>query len=263
MKVLINFADDNFRKSQKLNSFTGKHIGGFDKIYEFSPADIDDKFLEENKAIFEQKRGCGYWLWKPYFILKVIEQQSEGDYIFYCDSGSFFIRDIKYLINILNQKNNDVLLFELPLVECEWSNEYLIKRLNLCDDKYRLSNQILGTYICLKKSQESISFIQKYLLLCTNEDLLTDKHTVLEQCAFDHRHDQSILSLLAKKEGIIPEKDPSDYGAFPFRYFSKGRLFRVKNYDNNYPVTILSNRKESPIKYYLKFVIRSLLRKNS
>lgn len=41
MKVLINYANDVYKKAQDWNSWTGKHIAGFDKVYAFSPNDID------------------------------------------------------------------------------------------------------------------------------------------------------------------------------------------------------------------------------
>ncbi len=40
MKVLINYANDVYdKKAQDWNSWTGKHIAGFDKVYAFSPND--------------------------------------------------------------------------------------------------------------------------------------------------------------------------------------------------------------------------------
>jgi len=260
MKILINFADENFRSKQKANSFTGKYIGGFDKIYEYSPSDIDDEFIKANKNIFDQKRGFGYWLWKPYIILKVLEQHNEGDYIFYCDSGAFFINSINHLIKAMDAQSMDVMLFETPLIECQWTNQYLFDALNLNEDKYRLSNQILATYMLVKKSESSISFIKEYLTLCSNEDYLTDKHKSENKIAIDHRHDQSILSLLAKSRNIIPFKDPSDYGKYPFKYFTNNRLFKIKTYAERYPVIILSSRKVHPLKYFTKYLFRNLIK---
>lgn len=262
MNVLINFANKNYRSKQKVNSTTGKYIGGFDKVYEFSPDDIDSEFIKEHQDILDQKRGFGYWLWKPYFILKVLEQQNEGDYIFYCDSGAFFINRVDHLISIMNKDKIDIMLFEIPLIEYEWTNQYLFDALDLNTDKFRLSNQICSGYILLKSSNENKNFIREYLSLCSKESYITDMHRV-GNIVKDHRHDQSILSLLAKSKGIIPYKDPSDYGVFPFRYFSTDRLFRLKRYDDNFPVIVLSNRKVNPFIYWFKFIVRCLLKKLS
>ena len=116
MKILINYADSRYAQARKWNSRTGKLIAKFDTIYEFSPNDIDDKFQKENRQILLSKRGNGLWLWKPYIINKVLEHTKDGDFIFYCDSGAFFIRNID---TIKNQVNKETPLFvcDIPLIE--------------------------------------------------------------------------------------------------------------------------------------------------
>lgn len=44
MNILINFADDNFKSSQKLNTKSAYGKGGFDMVHSFSPNDIDSKY---------------------------------------------------------------------------------------------------------------------------------------------------------------------------------------------------------------------------
>ncbi|MCF7456232.1 hypothetical protein [Vibrio sp. A1-1] len=260
MKVALNFADENFSRIRRLNSKTAKWFGNFDKVFEFTPKDIDDEFFEANKSILCQKRGGGYWLWKPYFINETLKRQSYGDYIFYCDSGAFYINSIDHLIERLESSKQDIMLFEAPLIEGQWTNEYLLNSLGFDNDAVKFSNQIIGGYILIKKTESSVSFIRDYLELCTNENYLTDIKTKKNEMAFSHRHDQSILSVLAKSKNIKPFKDPSDYGKFPFRYFSKDRLFRINTNTDEYPVIVLSNRKANPYIYALKYYLRSLLK---
>lgn len=54
MKVLINDANERFRRSQALNSSTGLEVAGFDKVVSFSPRDIDRGFYEANQAILRE-----------------------------------------------------------------------------------------------------------------------------------------------------------------------------------------------------------------
>lgn len=98
MKILINYADKQYEPARKWNTLTGKYIAKFDKVYEFSPHDIDPSFAILYHDILSQKRGNGLWLWKPYFVNKVLENCNNGDIIFYCDSGSFFTRSIKKIV---------------------------------------------------------------------------------------------------------------------------------------------------------------------
>jgi hypothetical protein len=116
MKILINYADEKYKKAQKLNTWTGLHIAKFDKVYSYGPDNIDEDFYNKNKTILSQKRGNGLWLWKPYFIYKTLLECRDGDIIFYCDSGSFFIRKIQYLLNSLG-KDQRIWVSDIPLLE--------------------------------------------------------------------------------------------------------------------------------------------------
>lgn len=116
MKILINYADKNYKKAQQLNSWTGKHIAKFDKIYSFGPEDVDADYREKHKEIFAFKRGNGLWLWKSYFINKVLQEAKDGDYVFYVDSGAFFLNNVDNIINSM-RKGEDIWVSDCPLLE--------------------------------------------------------------------------------------------------------------------------------------------------
>ncbi len=261
MKVAINYSDSRFERNRRWNTMTAKLFGGVDKVVEYSPSDIDLEFYEENSKVLNQSRGGGYWLWKPYFIAKTLSDLSDGDYLFYSDSGAVYLNSVDYLIEILESNSDEIMLFESPLIEKQWTNKHLIKYMGMENSAALEENQIIASYLLIKKSAKTVAFINEYFELCRKEELVTDLMTRKSEEAFDHRHDQSILSLLAKQLGIKPYRDPSDYGVFPFRYFSVSRLFRVNNYINNYPVILLSNRKAHPLYYWLKYKVRVMLSK--
>jgi len=74
----------------------------------------------------------------------------------------------------------------------------------------------LASFILIKKTEFSMSFIEEWLTFCQDYRILTDSPNEcgLEnfQNFFDHRHDQSVLSLLARKHKITLDIDPSQYG---------------------------------------------------
>ncbi len=100
-KILINYGDDKYSKAKAINTFTGRKIGKFDKIFSYSSHDIDKSFREKHRDIFKEKRGDGLWLWKSYLICKTIDNCDNGDIIFSCDSGAFFIRDPQHIYSYL------------------------------------------------------------------------------------------------------------------------------------------------------------------
>jgi hypothetical protein len=216
MKLLMNYANDTFRKSQKINSKTGKEIGLFDEVISYSPDDIEPDFYKRNRKILSSGKGNGYWLWKPYFIKKTLEMLNWDDFLFYCDSGSYFISPITPLIEISLLNRQDIIVFELPCPEKIWTKRDVFILMDCDSPKYSDSNQRLSSFSLWKKSIFTINFINEFLHYAQDERLITD---LKNQCGYpnypefkEHRHDQSIFSLLSKKHNLDAYRDPSQWG---------------------------------------------------
>lgn len=264
MIIAINYADENFVKAQRFNTKSAYKKGKVDKVIEYSPDDIDNDFYTKNKKILREKRGGGYWLWKPYFIMKTLENSNDGDYIFYCDSGAYYIDKVKYLIDDLEKSNQSIMAFELPLIEKQWTKAELLKKMHCDYDEFKESNQAIGGYILIKVNDESKEFFRQYLKLCCNFDLINDEYIESDQLDsfIDHRHDQSIFSLLCKKYNLELFRDPSQYGVRPWEYMGSGREFNVKTYNNsNYPQIIVSQRTANLKSFIIKEFIKNKLTK--
>jgi len=209
MKYFINYASSGFFNSQQLGlqsaeSFGFKSVGYTDK-------DIDIDFKSKYNKILNSKRGAGYWLWKPYIILDMLSKINEGDYLVYMDSGANFIKDPSNILRMLNHKG--VLTFSMVQKTSKWTKGDCFYYINGDDKlKFKDENQIQGTYIFLRKCDESVMFVKKWLDYCTSNDLITDEPNIkMDNLSdfIDHRHDQSILSLLVYNENImyIPQVD--------------------------------------------------------
>jgi hypothetical protein len=245
--VLINYADDLFIKSQKKNSKTGKKNGLFDEIISYHPKDIDNDFRKKNRDILTQKRGGGFWLWKPYFIKKTLETLKNGDFLFYCDSGSYFINSISEIILLSIDKKQDVIPFELIHFEKEWTKRDAFVLMDCDTEKYFETKQRLASFVLIRKSETSMNFVNQWLDYAQDERILTDREN---QCGFEnylefkqHRHDQSIFSLLTKKFEFKAYRDPSEYGnsleeSYPD---SKYKQFIVHTRERNYSLYKLIN----------------------
>jgi hypothetical protein len=264
MKIfLVNYATSGYKGKQKLNTLSGKIFGRFDKIFSFDPKDINKDFKQANKKILSINIGAGLWLWKPYFFNKVFEEEIEdGDYLFHCDSSSFFIRSVKPLINLLEQSNTDIMAFSLPLIEKEWTSPQLLAYFN-ADDKILNSNQILANFLIVKKSKESHTFVKEWLALCCDINLLNDKNItdrIYPTYFIEHRFDQSILSLLCKKYKVEPYRDPSQFGIFPEMYRNNGSIIETRVRNSPYKTTIILIRKSNFMIEYVKYIGKRILK---
>jgi hypothetical protein len=262
----MNYADERFRRKQKANSLTAKIFAGIKNVIEYSPEDIDEEFKKKHQHIFDQKRGGGFYLWKPYLIFKTLEQLNEGDYLFYCDSGAIFLKSIRPIIKEFDRLQQPILGFEIPLIEKQWTKKDTFIIMNANDDQFRETQQICSGYIFIKKCDQSLKFFKEFFDYATDERALTDIHNKLgfpnDSSFVDHRHDQSIFSLLFKKYGFKTLPDPSDFGHFPEAYCQKdGYQYADRLQLNQYAGLILSNRTANPLIYAGKYLIKRRIKK--
>ena len=250
--VLINYANDPYKKTQHFNSWTGRHVAGIKEVIEYGPEDIDKTFYQKNQYILDQKRGSGEWLWKPYFILKTLERVNDGEYVFYCDSGSFFCRSFKFILESMG--DDDIWLCNMPLIEKQWTKPAVFDALDANTSNITDTNQIQGSFICVKKSKESITFITDWLALCCKPELIMPlKEDEEKGDCIAHREDQSLISVLSKKRGLVPHKDPSQFGRIPEKYYSSERIYKRPINSERYPVSIILHRtKDVSFKVSLK-----------
>lgn len=217
--ILINFAHNKYIQSRAYNSHTGITVGGFDKVFEYGMSHIDGEFYNKNKHIIEQERGAGYWLWKPYIILKTLENCEDGDRVFYCDAGCSFIGSFKdYFFDLLDGEEKGIILFNGAHPQSAYTKMDCFHYMGCDSDRYFKSKQLTATFQLVRKTEFSLSFYRSYLEYCEDDRILTDKPN---ECGMpnlpdfiDHRHDQSVLTNLKEKHGIKTYEDPSQWGDF-------------------------------------------------
>jgi hypothetical protein len=219
-KHLVVFGTQNYENS--INSLIKSAKNFFDEYHVFSLNDIDSDFLEKNKSILSQSRGAGYWLWKPYFLKKIMEIINYGDIVFYVDAGNIFINDPSSLYEKLNI-NDGIILFDNRdgMSNGESAKNYISCKkdsfvlMNCDSNEYVYGTHLNASYQIYQKNKTSVEFIDEYLRFCENEKIITDTPNEFGPNYpgyYDHRHDQSVLSLLAIKKNIKPLVDPSEWG---------------------------------------------------
>ncbi len=237
LKIFINYADTRFYNAQKV-ACEAAMVHCFDEVIPYSRINIDDTFLENNRTILDQPRGAGYWLWKPYFILRTLNTMKFGDYLCYADSGTVFIDNVNHLISTLESSGQDIMPFDLHMmIERTWTKRDVflyndvdvpeITDTNICDASVQL----------VKKTEFSIRFYEEYLRQSCIEHLITDSPNILGKPNYpefiDHRHDQSIFSVNVKKNKLITFRTASQYGNGLERYYQYSNYPQVINHHRN------------------------------
>lgn len=218
MILVINYANESYKSTQHYCTESAYRYGA-DRVIEYGPEDMDPQFVLKYKSILDEKRGAGYWLWKPYIIKRALQIIEYGDYLFYVDSGSYFINKIQYIVDEMEANQDDIIAFKLPYIEREWTKNAVFKYFNV-ENQYEITNspQRLATFIFLKKTKRTEEVIAKYLEAASYKRLITDDcddSDLNNPCFIQHRHDQSIFSVLSKIEKIPLYRDPSEFGGKP------------------------------------------------
>ena len=217
MNYLINYAAGAFEESRLQNSISGLKAG-FDSVIQYSPQDIDSIFFEKNKEILTQKRGAGYWLWKPYFIFQTLKNVKEGDVVFYSDSGAEFVKSVEPLLDLIQEK--EVVGFKMSgqHKEKQYTRKAVVASFGFIHpEQIASSNQDMASFIGVKKTSHTGKkdhVIGTWLDRCQVPDLIMDQPRSSDEFEefIDHRHDQSLWSLVSKLRNVHKAPDPSQWG---------------------------------------------------
>ena len=178
----------------------------FDHVHVFSQNDISNEFLEANKHIFKHAKGGGYWIWKPYFVLKVLKLSSPGDILMYADAGCRFVSgDLSRYVDLVEK--HGFVGFQLPHLERMFSKGDIFSFFQESIDTDRC--QVCATTFLLKNEPIQKRFVSDWLSISQNEQLVTDAPSISpNHWQFrDNRHDQSIFSFLVHKYKFFTLED--------------------------------------------------------
>jgi hypothetical protein len=213
----------------------------FDNIVTYTDLDLENSFpdfwKQHSSFIKSNRRGYGYWLWKPFIIYNTLKNLKDGDVLVYMDCGCELNNKglARFKNYIETVKSQGYLFFNLEdqHIEWRWNKMDLIKHLQIQDDKSMYKPQRLATVQFYLKNDINVSFTKEYYNICCNYSLLDDSNSVLKNHPFfnENRHDQSVFSLLSKKnnyESIYDEtwpdtmtnKDKSMYPIWALRNYS-------------------------------------------
>jgi hypothetical protein len=242
MITLITYGDKNFKNS-KLRLLKNAKLFGIENTYAFGPNDIDKNFKLRTSPFIFQKRGAGYWIWKPYFLKKIFDTIQDGEIIIYLDAGCDINLNGKpafyEYVNFMDQ-NKGVFSFHIPnCFEFEYTNESTFNFFNVKQgDKIFNSEQLVGGIFMLRKNNFTSYLVDQYFSIALNNPILfTDDYDWgIDKNYKEHRHDQSIFSILRKKEDLnsmIDETWAKDWNTLADKPFHAKRIKDLSYFDQS------------------------------
>lgn len=178
-------------------------------------------FYRLHRPILDQPRGAGYWLWKPFIVNQTLKEMRDGDILIYSDAGIEIVAGLTPLLDLAARQ--EIVLFDGrhyddagapgPNRCAKWTKRDCFVALECDEPRYHDAPVLDASFTVFAKSARSVRFAQEWLLYCCQPHALTDQPN---RCGLpnlpsfiDHRHDQSILSLLAARDRLELFRHPS------------------------------------------------------
>ena len=212
--VFVTYADENYADRQAKLTARAMISGQMNKVISYNREWLTaSKFYLENKSILDEKKGGGYFLWKPYVILQALKDLEENDIVFYLDSEDIFKGDVRSFL-LRKLKDIDILLTNGGRPNEEWTKRDCFIKMG-CDKKaYWDTIQLEAGILAVKKTAFSIRILKEWLHWCSDYRILGDEKSVMgkELSAFkEHRHDQSILTNLKVKYDLYSSDEMREF----------------------------------------------------
>lgn len=203
----ITFAAGRQNYYDAVNRLTtqANNLNIFDKIIGYTDKDLkkDDSFWKQHSTFIENnKRGYGYWIWKPYIIKKTMESMNDGDCLLYLDCGcEIDISKKDKIIDSFQIVKNNYILGTTTHCDKAWTKMDLIIKLDILNEIELNSPQLQAGALLFFVCDKTRNIVNEwYELACDYHNIDdTPSNEKNFDCFCDHRHDQSIISLLAKK----------------------------------------------------------------
>lgn len=209
---LITFADggEGYIAGRDLLVKTAKESGWFDTITTYDQKKLSletPSWHETHKAfINSNRRGFGYWIWKPHIISLRLSQVSDEDLVLYIDSGCQINTRARKRFSIYKDLTDhfDMLCFYLngPNYSTgQWTKKDLLLRFGVTQSHPLLKQpQVEATVCFFKNNIKTKNHVKDWSKIATefNYQYVNDAPSIKpnEKHFIENRHDQAIFSLI-------------------------------------------------------------------
>jgi tetratricopeptide (TPR) repeat protein len=205
----VTFATADFTERQTFVNRTASVFGGVDGLVPWTPERLaGTKFFARHRDLLSAATGAGYWLWKPYIILDLLERVRDGDWVVYSDVGRTHPYALYHSVESLKGwalAMNGGMLPGVWIPDCgpnaRWTKRDCFVRMGCDAPRFWNAPQIQTSFSLWQKNKASLDFVREWLAFCCDRAILSDELDVGGAANLphflDHRFDQSVLTNLA------------------------------------------------------------------
>lgn len=246
-KYFLTFQHENCIESSDSLIKQANNLKYFDECILEKKSNIikDNEFCKQLKNdkfnfTFNNEKGCGFYLWKPYIIYKHLKNINEGDYIVYSDPGGKFPTNpilicwaknklTQYLNTI--QANKGCLCFDTGYVQYVTTKFEIFKHFNLhCDFDFYNSNSKTSCLHFIRKCPYTMKVYESWWNCAKQNPFLFNdcicKYDIVKNF-IEPRNEQSIWSAICYVMDVdLCEDNPSKR---PIRISSRPLTISLEN----------------------------------
>jgi hypothetical protein len=172
----------------------------------------------DNKELTAISRGYGLWIWKPYILLDALGHCGADDYVIYLDAGVTPVADMTPWFAQLRRLPINLFAPVPPRYALQWTKRTCFSRMQADRPKFHTAPMLSAGIQAYRNGSESHGFVAELMAWMREPLLLTDANDTNELAPYDgfiaHRHDQSILTVLAALRDVPILREPSQYGVW-------------------------------------------------
>jgi hypothetical protein len=186
-------------EAHAMNCFKSITILSDNEIFDYDPSMIPHKEFMKNSRAF------GFWMWKYFLVSRLMNSIPYDDVILYADVGcTFNVRGINRLQFYYNTTvETGSLLFRVEYPELMYTKRDTYNKIFPSDESYCYTPQNAATAFFLKNNDANKHIVEEIKSVCVDDNYhyITDAPSIFPNDILyrDHRHDQSVLSLISKK----------------------------------------------------------------
>jgi hypothetical protein len=206
--VFITFADETIYSSSRLFAEI-QSLNLFDKVIAYRPEMLGEAFWTRYAEHMRHKRGFGYWVWKPYIIQHQMATMNDGDVLVYADSGcSTHARSRPKLCEAILRtasSQESIMVNVTSTATRAWTKADLLSHLECLTQEWLDGPMIEAGRIVMVVTKRNREFVQQWLELSGDLHLIDDSPSGRPEDPLfvEHRHDQSIFSLLIRQRPFL------------------------------------------------------------
>ena len=278
--ILVSFATNDLKRSIKRFETQALKSNFYKKIYIFTPDNLPDQINKKLNNLIKKgkKRGYGYWYWKPLILMELMQRINDSEIIQYLDIG-FHINDLqkkKFIeyYDIIEDSKKWLLPFQYKNMdkiniekinfpkreEFKYTKGDIFEYFNCINIKeITHSPQFSAGNILIKKHEKSLSFLKDWIKVFEEKfEIVDDSPSRIKNFPgfIENRHDQSIYSILCKKNFL---ESLSAY-EFDWAMFDNQRTW---SHNFNYPFLAKRDLKYNLLKRFINRQIKNFKRKKN